>query len=164
MNEAVRLRPTMSDDLDFVVSAEQDSDTRPFIIPWTRQEHTAALTDPDLAHLITEASQDRKPVGFVILAGLTNPHLSLEFRRIVVSAKGHGFGRVTVRAVKHFAFTGCSAHRLWLDVKDNNARARRLYETEGFVTEGVLRECLRTDSGFESLVVMSLLASEYREA
>ena len=75
-----------------------------------------------------------------------------------------GIGRAAVRLVKRFAFRKHGAHRLWLDVKEHNDRARRLYQAEGFIVEGVLRECLRGDSGFASLVVMSLLASEYHEA
>jgi RimJ/RimL family protein N-acetyltransferase len=66
--------------------------------------------------------------------------------------------------VKRFAFVERRAHRLWLDVKEQNHRARSLYESEGFTLEGVLRECLKGAEGFESLVVMSMLASEYSEA
>ena len=54
---------------------------------------------------------------------------------------------------------------MWLDVKLHNARARHLYQTEGFVEEGVLRECLRRpDGGYDSLVVMSRLAREFERA
>lgn len=162
--KGVRLRSTTLEDLDFVLAAEQDPENRPFIIPWSREQHTVTLTDPDLAHRIIYRVPQGGPVGFVILAGLTNPHRSIEFRRIVVTAKRQGLGRAAVRLVKHFAFAEQGAHRLWLDVKDHNHRARRLYEAEGFVVEGVLRECLKGDAGFESLVIMSMLSSEYREA
>jgi diamine N-acetyltransferase len=158
--KSVRLHPTTQDDIEFVVDAERNPDNAPFILPWTRAQHVQALTDPDLAHLIIEPCNKHEPVGFVLLAGLTNPHGSLEFRRIVVTSKGQGFGRAAVRAVKQFAFSAQKAHRLWLDVKEHNTRARRLYESERFVSEGIRRECLRTDSGFDSLVVMSMLASE----
>jgi len=42
-----------------------------------------------------------------------------------------------------------SAHRLWLDVKEQNTRARAVYEKEGFRYEGTLRECLKGPEGFE---------------
>ena len=161
--EAIGLRPTTPRDLSFVLDAEEDPDNRPFIVAWSRKQHAAALEDPDLGHSIIECpSSDR--VGFVILAGLTNPHGSVEFRRMVVTAKRKGIGRAAVRLVKEIAFHRYHAHRLWLDVKRHNDRARGLYEAEGFVAEGVLRECLRGEGGYESLVVMSMLASEYREA
>ena len=159
---SVQLRPTTPEDLDFVLAAERDPDNAWFILPWTREQHARALADPDVTHrvIVPEGSHDR--VGFVLLLGLTSPHGSLEFRRIVVTAKGQGLGRAAVRAVKHFAFEEQKAHRLWLDVKAFNARARHLYAAEGFVEEGLLRECLRSDSGYDSLVILSMLASEYR--
>jgi RimJ/RimL family protein N-acetyltransferase len=98
----------------------------------------------------------------VILGGLANPDSSIEFRRIVVVRKGQGYGRAIVRAVRELAFDELQAHRLWLDVKEHNARARALYKSEGFSEEGLLRECIRGPAGFESLVVMSLLHHEFR--
>jgi len=83
----VRLRPTTEEDLDFVVNAELDRETAPFIIPWSRDRHAAALGDPDIAHLVAEDGA-QNPVGFVILGGLTNADASIEFRRIVVVRKG----------------------------------------------------------------------------
>src|SRR5262245_40650604 len=161
---SVHLRPTTPEDLDFVQGAERDPENARFILPWTREQHARALADPDVAHRILEHGDPGHRVGFVLLLGLTSPHGSLEFRRIVVTAKGRGLGRAAVRAVKHFAFVEHQAHRLWLDVKEFNARARHLYAAEGFVEEGVLRECLRGESGFDSLVIMAMLASEYRQA
>jgi diamine N-acetyltransferase len=160
---SVRLRPTTPEDLDFVLEAERDPDNARFILPWSKDQHARALADPDVAHRIIEHGGPGDPVGFVLLLGLLSPHGSLEFRRIVVSAKGRGLGRAAVLAVKRLAFEEHQAHRLWLDVKAFNARARHLYASEGFVEEGVLRECLRSESGFDSLVVMSMLASEHRQ-
>ncbi len=158
----VHLRPT-SDDLDYVLEAEGHPDNARFILPWTRPQHAQALADPDVAHLVIGPAGGQERFGFVLLVGLTSRPRGLEFRRIVVTAMGQGFGRAAVRAVKRLAFGERKAHRLWLEVKEHNARARRLYESEGFVVEGVLRECLRTETGFDSLVVMSMPAGEYQD-
>jgi diamine N-acetyltransferase len=40
-------------------------------------------------------------------------------------------------------------------------RACHLYESEGFVREGVLRECIWNGETYESLIVMSMLEQEY---
>lgn len=85
----------------------------------------------------------------------------IELRRVVIVDKGRGYGRAVVRTVKELAFGELHAHRLWLDVKVHNDRARVLYLEEGFVEEGTLRECVRAPDGYESLVVMSLLRNEY---
>ena len=63
--------------------------------------------------------------------------------------------------MKRHCFERLNVHRLWLDVFETNQRARNLYESAGFQVEGTLRECLRTGEGFASLVVMSMLSSEY---
>jgi RimJ/RimL family protein N-acetyltransferase len=51
---------------------------------------------------------------------------------------------------------------LWLDVFEHNARARHVYRSVGFVEEGVLRECVKQQERYASLVVMSILENEYR--
>ena len=60
------------------------------------------------------------------------------------------------------AFRDLGAHRFWLDVKSKNVRAQALYRSEGFVEEGRLRDSVRTDDGYDSLIVMSMLEHEYQ--
>lgn len=156
----VRLRPTTVADLDYVLSAEQSDENRVFVTSWPREQHGSALSDADLLHRIIE-NEDGETVGFMLLAGLAQPHRSIEFRRIVITRKGSGYGRAAVRALQELAFTDLRAHRLWLDVKEHNTRARSLYEREGFVVEGCLRDCLLGSTGFESVVLMSMLEHEY---
>ena len=79
----------------------------------------------------------------------------------MVAQKGQGYGRTVLRLVQERSFGELGAHRLWLDVKEGNARARGLYEFEGFVQEGVLRDSSWTGEVHETLVVMSILESEY---
>jgi len=158
---AIHLRPTTEKDLPFVLAEERADDNRKYVAQWTQAMHEAALLDPDLWHLIVERIEDHAPVGYLIIAGLESPHQSIEFRRIVITEKGKGYGRNALQLVKKFAFEGQGAHRLWLDVKDHNSRARRLYRSAGFIEEGTLRECFKTEDGFESLVIMSMLDNEY---
>jgi diamine N-acetyltransferase len=153
------LRETTAEDLDFVLAAEADPDASPFVIRWSREQHERALSDADQAHLLV-ASGDAA-VGFVLLAGLENEHRSVELRRIVVATKGRGLGREALALVLDHAFGPLGAHRVWLDVKVHNERARRAYAAVGFVEEGVLREALLSDGTYESLAVMSILDREW---
>ncbi len=161
MNMNISLRQTNEDDLDFVLGAEQSAENRAFVTVWTGERHQAAFKDEDLRHFIIESLVDGKRVGYVILAGLTNANQSIEFSRVVITEKNRGYGKQVLRQIKKLAFEELKAHRLWLDVKEHNERARHVYEAEGFSTEGVLRECLKTKDGFESLVVMSMLHDEF---
>ena len=160
----IELRRTTPNDLPYVLAAEGDEENRRFVAVWPEAQHRAALDDPHMAHLIIASKPQSQPVGFVILAGLQGEHRSIECMRIVVTEKGKGYGRAAVRAIKRYAFETFSAHRLWLDVKEHNTRARAVYEKEGFRYEGTLRECRKGPEGFESLVVMSVLEHEYRHA
>lgn len=159
---ALRLRPTMLSDLDWVVSVEQDAANRPFITPWERTQHEGAIRFPDCRHFIVEQAQQER-IGFVILQGCRNPHHSVELKRIVLlpEDQGHGLGRACVRLLAQMAFRDLGAHRFWLDVKSKNERALALYRSEGFVEEGRLRDSVRSGDGYDSLIVMSLLEPEH---
>jgi diamine N-acetyltransferase len=154
----LRLRPTREDDLDFVVAAEADPDNAPFLAPSPRGDHLRFMADPLQRHLIAEA--DGRAVGFALLR-LHPEGRAVELRRIAVTEKGRGYGRATLALAIRAAFEEHGAHRLWLDVKPHNERARSLYRSAGFVEEGLLRDALYNGGRFESLVVMSMLRPEW---
>lgn len=114
--------------------------------------------------MIIETKPESALIGFLLLAGRASAHQSVEFRRIVIAEKGKGYGKEALKLVKQLVFEQWQAHRLWLDVFDHNQRARQVYASEGFVEEGILRECVLRGEHFESLVMMSLLAHEYFHA
>ena len=157
----VRLRPTMLFDLEFVQSVEDDAGNRPFITPWERVQHEGAIRFPDFRHFIVEAGERWPAAGFVILQGCRNPHGSVELKRLVLQPKGLGYGRACVRLLAEMAFRDLAAHRFWLDVKEKNERAHALYRDEGFVEEGRLRDSVKSDAGYESLIVLSMLRAEH---
>ena len=160
----LRLRPTMLSDLEFVASVEDDPANRPFITPWERVQHEGAVRFPDFRHFIVEAGDGYPSAGFVILQGCRNPNASVELKRIVLQPKGQGYGRACVRLLAQMAFRDLGAHRFWLDVRSANARALALYRSEGFVEEGRLRESVKSGSGYDSLIVLSMLKDEYEAA
>ncbi|WP_332823788.1 GNAT family N-acetyltransferase [Ramlibacter sp.] len=159
----VRLRPTMQSDLEFVLSLERDPENLPYITPWEKIQHEAAIRFPDFRHFIVEAGPGLEAGGFLILIGCRNPHLSIELKRMVVRDKHQGYGRAALRVVKKIAFDDLGAHRFWLDIKKRNQRAQALYRSEGFVQEGELRQAVKVQDGFDSLVVMSMLQEEFAQ-
>jgi len=153
------LREISQSELGVIAAWEQDPDNAPFIVPWDEERHREALQDPDIRYFILD--ERGRAVGFILLAGITSENKSVEFRRIVVVKKGQGFGRTAVELVKKYCFEDLGAQRLWLDVVETNRRARSLYESAGFRKEGILRDALKQEGTFRSLVVMSMLSSEY---
>jgi RimJ/RimL family protein N-acetyltransferase len=86
----------------------------------------------------------------------------VELKRIVVRTPNQGLGRQLLTEVAERAFGAHSAHRLFLDVFVTNDRARRVYENFGFRKEGIMRDVIYRDGAYHSLVLMSLLETEYR--
>ena len=161
MSSRVRLRPTMQSDLEFVLSLERDPENLPYITPWEKIQHEAAIRFPDFRHFIIETGEGLEAGGFLILIGCRNQHHSIELKRMVVRDKNRGHGRAALRVAKKVAFDDLGAHRFWLDIKKRNMRARSLYDSEGFVFEGELREAVKLRDGYDSLVVMSMLQGEF---
>jgi RimJ/RimL family protein N-acetyltransferase len=157
----ITLRRTRPEDIDRLIAFEQHPDNAPFIRPWSHAQHESGLRDSNIGHFVVCDAASGDIVGHVILVGLENADRSLEFKRIVIGAKGKGLGRDTVRAVEKFTFEDLKFHRLWLEVLTKNDRAKSLYASEGFVEEGIHREALRQGENYHSLIVMSMLAGEY---
>jgi len=150
---SMELRETTVGDVEAVLALEADPGIARFIEAWPPETHLASLGDPNLAHL--QLVEDGQRVGFAILAGLRDPNDCVELRRIVVSPPGQGLGHSALALILDHAFDKVGAHRLWLDVKPDNARARHLYAALGFEEEGVMRDALRTEAGYEPLIVMA---------
>jgi len=152
---------TQKKDLETIVSMENDSENSKFIIPNSKEEHQQLITNKDIEHLILK-TETNEMVGFVILAGLENKNKSIEFRRIVIKQKGSGFGRIAIKTIKRHCFEKLQCHRLWLDVMETNARARHLYQSEGFREEGEPQECILMNNKIEILIIMSIHKDEYK--
>ncbi|KUL43057.1 GNAT family N-acetyltransferase [Streptomyces regalis] len=93
-------------------------------------------------HLVAEL--DRRIVGYVRLGFPTSLAANAHVRQIqglavADEARGRGVGRALIRAVVEEARRR-GARRLTLRVLGHNTPARKLYEAEGFVVEGILPE------------------------
>lgn len=161
-SEAMVLQRTTVQDLAFVLAIEQSEINRVYIGQWTKAEHAATLQDPNILHLTVWDSSGKR-VGYIIITGLQDTHLTVCIKRIVIHSKGFGYGKLSLCLVTDWIFRHTESHRLWLDVRDHNHRARHVYESCGFTLEGTLRDCIKVGEHFESLHIMSILRHEYME-
>lgn len=152
------LRVASAQDLPFIVHLEQKFLGLNLVGADELATHQSRLRDPDCQYWIAE--DQGAAAGHVILRGIQSPSRSVELMRIVVAEPGRGLGRRVLEAVIAKVFHELSAHRLWLDVYEHNARARHVYCSVGFIEEGLLRECVRMDDRYASLVVMSILEDD----
>ena len=128
---------------------------------WPEEQHLRMLGDPDAVYIVAE-DQQGQIAAFAILRGLGSEHRSVELKRLVVGIPNQGTGKKLLTEVAERAFGEHRAHRLFLDVFVTNDRARHVYETFGFQKEGIMRDAIYRDGAYHSLVLMSLLESEYR--
>lgn len=157
----MKIEHTSKNDLVKILEMEKDFENQEFIEPYNLERHKEVIQKRDEVHL-SIFDENSKLIGFIILAGLTSENKSIEFKRIVISKKGKGYGTKAIELIKQKCFQEYNCNRLWLDVFDFNKRAIHVYKNLGFNKEGVLRECIKTNQGFKNLVIMSILESEYK--
>jgi RimJ/RimL family protein N-acetyltransferase len=146
--------------MDFIIGIEKANDN--FVFVWPKERHIEAIGRLDEMHVSIINSASRELVGYIILSGIGGEDNALEFRRMVISDKGKGYGRISTRFIKRYCFEVLKYHRLWLDAYTDNERAIGLYIKEGFTQEGLLRECKKDGDGYRSMVIMSMLENEYK--
>ncbi len=156
----IRLTNTVSTDIDSIIEFEKSN--KQFVHQYPKDKHIALLKDDDCLHLSIKCLDNEKLIGYMIIFGVCNQNKVLEFRRITINEKGLGYGRDAIRLLKQLCFERLGFHRLWLDVYDDNNRAISLYESEGFVKEGTLRDNIKTDHGYRSQRIYSMIDNEYK--
>jgi diamine N-acetyltransferase len=158
------IRRASEADVAWLVSQEQRPDFAAFIHRWPAKQHRGNLADADKLYLIAEDETGQR-IGFVILAGLRSADRSIELVRMAVTRPGTGLGKKLLASAMQTAFEKLGTNRLWLDVFDDNVRARRLYEALGFREEEANRQAAHKADGQPGiLIVMSLRAADYHAA
>ena len=79
----------------------------------------------------------------------------------VARLRGRGLGREITRLVVSWGFGELGAHRIQLEVLVGNTRAINCYLACGFRQEGIRRQALLYPDGWQDLILMGVLQSEY---
>jgi RimJ/RimL family protein N-acetyltransferase len=156
------LRPATLADIDFILATERQPGFEHLVARSSREQHQAALTAPGCRTLI--GTHHGQPAGFAMFTGLDDPHGNLYLRRIAVAHPDAGFGRVFLQALLGWAFTETAAHRFWLTMFADNARAGHVYRACGLRPEGVQRAAYRLADGSRvDLAQMSITRPEWQD-
>jgi diamine N-acetyltransferase len=155
------LRSALDADVPRIVALERLSESQKYVGQWSEERHRAALSSADARYFVSEDEAGALQ-AFVLLRGFEESSQNIELKRIVVAAPGRGVGRRILSEIIRIAFEEIGVHRLFLDVFGDNLRARHLYESLGFVYEGIMREAGMRDGKYYAMHLMSMLESEYR--
>ena len=156
------LRPAAIADIPQIIALERTAAARMFVGQWSEERHRATLAGGDALYLVSEVESGELQ-AYAILRGLKETSGAIELKRIVVAKPERGLGRRILEELIQIVFVDLRAHRMFLDVYEDNARARHLYESLGFVYEGIMREAAERDGKYCSLHLMSMLNREYAQ-
>ncbi len=157
----LHFKPTNTIDFPTIMKWENDPENKDFVFQYSAEEHQKVIESNDQLHLKVIDNQGIM-IGFIILRGLINPHLSVELKRIIINEKNKNYGKMTLRLLQKLVFEKLKKHRLWLDVFTDNPRAYHVYKSVGFVDEGTKRECIKYGKKFRSLIIMSILQLDFK--
>jgi [ribosomal protein S5]-alanine N-acetyltransferase len=128
----------------------------------TREHLLAGRTPPEPGIYEWAIEYDRHCVGQAGLRVNADQHrAAYTVGLFVAGLRGRGLGRETTRLVLGWAFGVLGAHRVELEVLAFNRRAIDCYLACGFRREGARREAELYPSGWEDLIMMGVLRSEY---
>ena len=105
------------------------------------------------------ALDDERVVGWCDILPKPRPamrHSGVLGMGVVESHRGHGVGRALMEATLRAAWEN-GLTRVELTVRADNARAQRLYESFGFVVEGVCRNHMLVGGEYADSYLMALL-------
>lgn len=75
--------------------------------------------------------------------------------------QGKGIGKIAVQTILKHAFQNLNLYRVYLTLLRTNNRARKLYVSSGFISEGIQRSAIYKNGIYYDLEMMSILKVEY---
>lgn len=139
------------------------------IDPISPEEHqiwmSYILSNPDSVYcrIIQEGTQ---PIGLMSLTSINHRQRSCEWGGYLAPAveKGKGNGKVALSESLRIAFEELHLNRVTVEVLSSNLRALKLYESVGFVREGILRQ--RTWHGTEpkDAICLAILETDWKNS
>lgn len=157
----LRLRRANMTDLGYIMTLQFAPENLKFIVPFDENYHREIISSDGSKKLdiIIEEIDTGLAAGYFMLHGLDSP--CAEFTHVIIGRKGLGYGREALNLLLKWTFEFKKFHRVWIDCKEYNSIALHLYESLGFVREGVLREIISTDGVWENLIVLGMINREF---
>ena len=120
------------------------------------------LTSPDKRGWII--TRNGTPAGFLALTGLKGCHRRAEWGWYIgdADARGRGVGRAAQALGLDKAFDELGLEKVWAEVLADNDVALRAQAAAGFRREGYLRRHALKDGQFQDVVLLAILAEEWR--
>lgn len=169
--EKVRLRLLEEDDLPLRVKWVNTPEIRqnlmfdyPISLAKTRRWFQNSLLDASRVHFSILDAENGKVIGMTGLLDIDHRHRRAQFYVTIGEMEywGRGIADEVIRIVLQYGFVEMNLNKIYLYTLDGNARARSVYERNGFVEEGILRQHHFCVGRFQDLHHYSILREEWR--
>lgn len=170
--DVVELRPHTRASLDPLLRWKNDTEIQRLsgdeTHAFTRAEAAATLErwmrpGDGIVHLAIGLAGRAEPIGFLHLALIERAHRRCRLG-IVIGEKdlwGRGYGHLAAAGAVEHAFDVLGLDRITAEVFADNPRSVRMFESLGFVREGVMRESVQRDGRRVDELVFGLLRREW---
>jgi UDP-4-amino-4,6-dideoxy-N-acetyl-beta-L-altrosamine N-acetyltransferase len=140
------------------------SDSPPDTLEAQQRWVDAAIADPDRSGWII--TYGGRPAGFLQLSGLTDCNRRAQWGWYIgdPEARGRGVGRAAQALGLDKAFAQFGLEKVWAEVLADNEAALKAQGSCGFRREGYLRAHALKDGVFRDVVLLAILAEEWRAA
>lgn len=121
-------------------------------------------SDTNSRFLFAVIDKDRKEfIGWTSLSDIQfkNRVADLSIAILREENRNRGLGRDTLNVLLNFAFYELGLHKVKLSVHSNNTPAIKMYETAGFVKEGIDRQALYQDGNWLDVYYYGILDFEW---
>jgi len=163
-NEIIQLRAVEPEDLDRLYAWENNPQL--WAVGNTRNPYSRFVLKQYIANSdkdIYESHQLRlmmvsiaigETVGTVDLFDFDMHNSRIALGLFVDSAyQGKGYAKAALQLVEDYVFNFLKINQLYCHISENNTASRAMFEKEGYETNAVLKNWLKTPDGFENIIV-----------
>jgi len=163
-NEIIRLRAVEPEDLDRLYAWENDSklwavgnSRNPYSRYILKQYITASANDiyeTNQLRLMIVSNLTDETVGTVDLFDfdIHNSRIALGLY-VDNQFQGKGFAKAALHLVEDYVFNFLKINQLYCHISKSNIASSQMFEKEGYETNGVLKNWIKTLDGFDDIIV-----------
>ena len=163
-NEIIRLRAVEPEDLEKLYAWENNPQL--WVVGNTRNPYShfqlkqyILNSDKDIyenkqLRLMMVSLKTGETIGTVDLFDFDVHHSRVALGLFVDTAfQGNGYAKAALLLVEDYVFNFLKINQLYCQIAENNTASRHIFEKEGYETNGVLKDWIKTPDGFENIIV-----------
>lgn len=171
-NQTIKLRAPEPEDLDLLYKWENNPDL--WVVSNTPQPYSRyalkqyieqcgqSIYESLQLRLMIVEKQSNTTIGTVDLFDfdIHNSRIALGLY-IEASYQGKGFATEALHLTEQYIFEHLKLHQLYCHIAVNNTASCKMFEKEGYLKNGVLKNWIKSPNGFEDIIVFQKFSSGY---